>query len=138
MNRTCPECGRPLNGMEQSCPDCGFPLQNQRPNSNYYPNSNHYIEDEGDNKAEEMLRRYLNSFKIFFIVLIIIWGIVATILSIKALGTIGPAGLIGIIGAIFSVLIGIAIVRILWAAGMIFINISTNVRKIKHKLNSIR
>lgn len=29
MNKSCPECGYPLNGNEINCPECGFPLHNE-------------------------------------------------------------------------------------------------------------
>ena len=33
-NKTCPECGYPLQGNESACPECGFPLAPARNTSN--------------------------------------------------------------------------------------------------------
>ena len=39
-NKTCPECGYPLQGNESACPECGFPLTPARNNSNTHAANN--------------------------------------------------------------------------------------------------
>lgn len=124
MNKTCPECGKPLNENDVNCPECGYPLQNQQPDYTY-------VEDEGDNDAEEVLRTSLSFFKKLLIVLSIIYGIFGLIAGIMLTINGIPTGIFLIILSVLGVFIGIAIAKLVWATGMIFINISTNVRKVK-------
>ena len=134
MSKNCPECGYPLNGNESQCPECGQALQNQT----YQQNYNYYEEDEGDNDAEDVLRTYLNLFKKWVIVLSVIVGILAAIGGIVLLANGIPSGVPMIILAVIIIIINIVIAKLIWAAGMIFINISTNVRKIKQIVKTKR
>ena len=127
---SCPECGRPLYGNEATCPECGISLNWGIGSGNRYQ---HQITlDEGDNDAEEVLRNYLNYIRKLFIILSVIFAVVSIFVSIgfgvpeMAI----PFVLIGVIGVVLAVVIS----KLLWSIGMIFINLSTNVRIIKHKI----
>lgn len=138
VNKTCPECGNPLQGNERVCSECGFPVSNE-PSANFHFSQNvsrQYIEDEGDNEAEEILRKYLNLFKKILCILSIAGAIIMLLYSIivatQVSGDIAVPMIIGtLIFAPLGAFLGIAFAKLIWAVGMIFINISTNVRKIK-------
>ena len=125
--RSCPECNQQLAGNETSCPTCGYPLNRQT--STPY---NQLIQDEGDNDAETLLRNVLNWIKILIIIFSFVPAIALIVLDVNN----SDVPILGIIGAVIIVLLGTGIARLVWAAGMIFINISTNVRKIKQILQS--
>lgn len=124
----CPECGYPIHEGQRTCPECGVPLQ---------------IIDEGDNDAEETLREYLDLFKKWSTimcyvggVICVLWGLIGGIIMIAndmIFQGLVMLIVIGVIGAI-GVIISLYIIKLIWSAGMIFINISTNVRKIKQRL----
>ena len=131
--RSCPECNQQLVGNESSCPTCGYPLNGQRTNP-INSSVNQIIPDEGDNNAENILRTWLNWLRALIIIFSIILGIGSLVgLSING----GDAGIVlGLIACIVIILLGIAVAQLEWALGMIFINISTNVRKIKQILQT--
>ena len=123
MAKICNKCGYPLNGKEDKCPECGCQtLQNQ---SNY----------NGDNEAEEILRKALDYFRILIIVLayisscIIFLGSIA--LDIKGIADVPIFWLLGLIVAALNIIIWIWLAKLMWAVGMVFVNISTNIRIIK-------
>ena len=127
---SCPECGNPLYGNESTCPECGITLSWESGSGNGYQ---HQITlDEGDNDAEDVLRNYLDYIRKLFIILSVIFAVVSIIVSISfgAPGMAIPCVLIGGLGIILAIVLS----KLLWSMGMIFINISTNVRIIKHKL----
>lgn len=134
-NRSCPQCGYPLNGNENQCPECGmaFPSNFQSSNDTLYTNFGY---DEGDNEAETILRNVINTLKKIIVIFSIIGGIIWIISGIVMLANVGVAGLAPIIGGIFVIILGVFLARLVWALGMIFINISTNVRNIKQILRN--
>ena len=124
---TCSECGNPLQGFESTCPECGCPVSS---NSNSF-----YQIDEGDNDAEDVLRGAINFIKNFIIILAVIESLVALIAGIILITeSYTPLGIVLIIAAVLGIPINILVAKLIWAAGMIFINISTNVRNIKQIL----
>ena len=126
---TCSECGNPLQGFESTCPECGCPVSS---NSNSF-----YQIDEGDNDAEDVLRGAINFIKNFIIILAVIESLVALIAGIILITeSYTPLGIVLIIAAVLGIPINILIAKLIWAAGMIFINISTNVRIIKRILKN--
>ena len=130
-NYICPDCGYPLNGNETNCPECSKPFKSQNQNSSY--NNNHVFIDEGDNEAEVILRDTLNWVKKLLMIISVVSGIISVIIGIA---TGNPALLIfGIIGGILIMFIGFALAKLIWAIGMIFVNISNNVKIIKNRLN---
>lgn len=128
----CPQCGNHLQGYETSCPWCGIPLQ---PSQNY-SSANYQIQDEGDNQAEDILRKWLNLTK--WIILVISFVISASevlsgfLMAISYFKVLWWYFFVGVLSGALTVLIGWALSRLVWSIGMVFINISTNVRKIKH------
>ena len=128
---SCIECGYPFNGTETSCPECGHPIQSQNPTSRTA-----VITDEGDNEAENILRNTLNWIKkllmIASIILGIVWVIMGFVQGVQMDNFLIP--FLAIIGGALFVFIGFAVAKLIWAVGMIFINISTNVRSIKKSL----
>ena len=130
---SCIDCGYPFNGTETSCPECGSPIQVKNPN----PRTTIII-DEGDNEAENILRNTINWIKIILIIASIILGIVwAAIAFIMANDTENPLLMLwGILGGGLLAFLGFVFAKLIWAVGMIFINISTNVRTIKRELKS--
>ena len=128
---SCIQCGYPFNGTETSCPECGSPIQSQNPTP-----ITPIIIDEGDNEAENILRDTLNWIKkllmIASIILGIVWVIMGFLQGVQMDNFLFP--FLAILGGALFVFIGFAVDKLIWAVGMIFINISTNVRSIKKTL----
>lgn len=129
-NRSCPECGYPLNGSYTQCPECGMTFPSNPQYSAGMQNAE-FGYDEGDNDAETILRNVINTIKNLIIIFSIIGGGVLIIAGIAMMANVGVAGLAPIIGGIFVIILGVFFARLIWALGMIFINMSTNVRSIK-------
>ena len=131
-NKACPECGYPLQGNEKACPECGSPINLHKP----IPISTVII-DEGDNEAENILRKWLKWIRILIIVISVIIGLFIFVGGFVAasFGT-GWEAVAGIITGPLVISLGYALAWLIWSVGMIFINISTNVRTIKRELLS--
>ena len=129
---TCIECGYPFNGTETSCPECGSPIQSQNPTP-----STPIIIDEGDNDAEKILRNTLNWIKIIAIILFAACGIVTCIYSFFMMAYTSSFWIpfLSFLGGLLIIFLGFFIAKLIWAFGMIFINISTNVRIIKKSIS---
>lgn len=132
-NYTCPQCGYPLQGNETSCPECGMAFPSNFQHSAGMQNAE-FEYDEGDNDAEIILRNVVNSLKNLILIFSIIGGVILIIIGGVMIDQIGGAGIAPIIGGIFAIILGVFFARLVWAFGMIFINVSTNVRNIKHIL----
>ena len=132
---SCPECGKSLSIKDPTCPECGFPLKLsvQHPHNQNFDRD---VADEGDNEAERIMRNYLNTIKNLIIISSVIFGIFLSIAGIIAMSNGIPGGIVGLFGGIVVIILGIAIAKLIWASGMILINISTNVRTIKGVLKS--
>lgn len=130
---SCIECGYPFNGTETSCPECGHPIQSQNPTP-----STTTITDEGDNEAENILRNTLNWIKNLLMIASVVLGIVWVVMGFVggALSNNFLIPILAFIGGALFVFIGFVFAKLIWAVGMIFINISTNVRTIKRELKS--
>lgn len=132
----CPECGGPIYDYDPECRQCGFPLQEINTTSPN-PQQNVYV-DEGDNEAESILRNTLNWIKnlimIASVLVGIVWAIMGIMQGVQMEDFLLP--ILSIIGGALCVFIGFAVAKLIWAVGMIFINISTNVRSIKKSLIS--
>lgn len=133
---TCPECGGPIYDYDPECRQCGLPLQKinkTQPN----PQQNAYL-DEGDNDAENILRNTLNWIKIIAIFLSTAFGIVTCIYSFFMMAYTRNFWIpfLSFLGGLLIIFLGFFIAKLIWAFGMIFINISTNVRSIKKSLIS--
>ena len=128
---TCPECGHQLQGNESSCPNCGHPILSQIQASS--PSMK--ILDEGDNNAEEILKKVVNALK-WLIIIFTIGGsitffIMGIVLLFQGYGESILFGIVCIVGSVINLLLGLWFAKLIWALGMIFINISNNVRAIK-------
>lgn len=66
------------------------------------------------------------------VVLGIVWVIMGFVGGVQTNNFLIP--FLAIIGGALFVFIGFAVAKLIWAVGMIFINISTNVRSIKKSL----
>lgn len=130
-NRSCPNCGNPLQGFESSCSECGMSFSSKIQYSSGMPNH-----DEGDNEAENFLRKIINIIKNVVIIFSIIIGVLLIVSGAATLSKFGLIGLAQILVGIFTIILGIFIARLSWALCMIFINISTNVRNIKQILKN--
>lgn len=125
-NKPCPECNYPLKGEEKSCPKCGCPITNNQVNS--------YL-DLGDNDAEDILRDTLyNVRNIINLTSQILGGIILALSIVCLFFEEIIWGIIGIIVGIIIIIIWNVIAKLLWAIGMVFINISTNIRIIKKQI----
>lgn len=132
----CPECGSPIMENATTCQECGFPLANNQ-KLNPDPNMGSYVvADEGDNNAERIMRNYLNWIRTLIIIFSVLFGIIGVIGGFVALSNNSGVGILGILGGIIALIFGIALAWLVWSAGMILINISTNVRTIKNILKS--
>lgn len=123
MAKICNNCGYPLNGKEDKCPECGCQtFQNQ---SNY----------SGENEAEDILRKALNFFRKLIIVLAFIGSLIIFFVSIafdlKGISDVPIFWLLGLIAAALNIILWIWLAKSMWAVGMVFVNISTNIRIIK-------
>ena len=125
---SCPECGLPLASNASTCTGCGFPIHNI-----LQPTINTVLEDEGDNNAEDILRKVLNFIKALIIIMSVLGAVIMVIAGIAMISNPDGQvqGIILLILGVLSILFGIGVARLIWAVGMIFINISTNVRTIK-------
>ncbi|MDE6809954.1 MAG: sel1 repeat family protein [Muribaculaceae bacterium] len=92
--------------------------------------------DNGDNAAEDILRDALDNIKKLIIVfsimiggVIFVGGIIGCIVSDNGLPLI-----ICLVMAFITMMVGFGLARLIWAAGMNFVNISTNVRAIKQMI----
>ena len=132
---SCPECGQSLSIKNHTCPECGFPINLNVPH-NHNQSIGPDVADEGDNEAERIMRNYLNFIKNLIIISSVIFGIFLFIAGIVAMSNGIPGGIAGLFGGIVAIILGIAIAKLIWASGMILINISTNVRTIKGVLKS--
>ena len=134
-NRSCPKCGYPLQGSESSCPECGMSI----PSNFHYSTGvfNAGLEyDEGDNDAETILRSVINTIKNLIVIFSIIGGVILIIGGAAMMANVGVAGIAPLRGGIFVLILGVFFARLVWAFGMIFINMSTNVRNIKQILKN--
>lgn len=133
-NRSCPQCGYPLTGTETQCPECGMAFSANIQNPNGMQNAN-FGYDEGDNDAEEILERVVNFLKWLITIFSIGGSIVIFIMGIGLLfqgyGESILIGIVCIVGSVINLLLGLWFAKLVWALGMIFINISNNVRAIK-------
>lgn len=134
-NRSCPQCGYPMNGNENQCPECGMAF----PSNFHYSAGMQNVElryDEGDNDAETILRNVINIIKNLIVIFSIIGGIILIIVGVAMMADLGVAGLAPLLGGIIVIILGVFFARLVWAFGMIFINMSTNVRNIKQILKN--
>lgn len=136
---SCPECGFPLRGNEPFCPECRVPFsyEPQHNINSQSQNNNISIADEGDNEAEDILRNWLKWIRTLIIVIsilggigLIIWGFMVASMSYGG----EWFAVLGIVGGAINILIGWGIANFVWAVGMVFVNISTNVRLIKKSI----
>lgn len=134
-NRSCPKCGYPLNGNENRCPECGMAFPSNPQYSAGMQNVE-FIYDEGDNDAETILRNVINTIKNLIIIFSIIGGVILIIGGVAMMANVGVAGIVPLIVGIFVIILGVFFARLVWALGMIFINMSTNVRNIKQILKN--
>lgn len=148
----CSECGKELPAGVTDCPDCGCPVGARSQHQNVSEANQAQIHTEGykfsiregyrppretqigDNEAEAVLR---SCARWVWWYIIITMGLTSAIASIAALirmnyePGIGFLLLVcGIIGLILTPLVA----RVFWALMMIVVNISTNIRSIKHTL----
>ena len=131
----CPSCGYPLNQGESPCPECGTQL-NWPQNTDY--NNSHVFIDEGDNEAEGILSDTLNWVKKLVMIMSVVAGIISVIMGI-GMGITADNFfflIITILAGIVTIFIGFALAKLIWAVGMIFVNISNNVKIIKKSLAS--
>ena len=132
----CPQCGYPLQGNETSCPECRCVLADgNNSGSGYY--SNPLGLDEGDNDAEDILRKWLKWIKLIMIISAWVSGgfmLIYAILVATSYYFDWVLFLLLILGGALTVVFGYLFAQLIWAIGMIFINISTNVRAIKQRM----
>ena len=124
-----------MNGNENECPECGMAFPSNFQQSSGMLNGGVGY-DDGDNEAETILRNVINTLKNLLVILSIIGGVVLIIGGVAMMGSVGVEGLGPIIGGIILIILGVFFARLIWALCMLFINISTNVRNIKHMLKN--
>ena len=118
---------------QYSCPECRVPFSYdpQHNINSQSQNNNISIADEGDNEAEDILRNWLKWIRTLIIVISVLTGVVAFVAS-AAMG--GAMFILGIVVAAIVIVLGWCIASLAWAMGMVFVNISTNVRLIKKSM----
>lgn len=134
MEKECKECGYPfLKGNEKFCPECGCKtLQNQSNN-----NGDNEAEDIGDNEVEDILRKTLDYIRKLIIILayissgIIFIGSISISYNRYYYYDTDHYWIFGLIVAVLNIIIWRWLAKLIWAVGMVFVNISTNIRIIK-------
>ena len=136
MSKSCKECGHPLDDNAQECPVCGCPVEKESTSAVVDTD----LLNEGKNtKAESTMKNYAE--------LILIWGnilaYVAFALSI-VVGIVGACMVDNDIAAfvfLYNLVIAFIllfvikfIAKIYWATIMLFVNISTTLKRIELKL----
>lgn len=136
MEKECKECGYPLlKGNEKFCPECGCKTLQNQSNDNG-DNEAEDINYNGDNEAEDILRKALDYFRISIIFLAYISSGIIFIGSIliscnSYYYDTGYYWIIGLFVAVLNIIIWRWLAKLIWAVGMVFVNISTNIRIIK-------
>jgi uncharacterized membrane protein YvbJ len=138
MSKTCKECGCQMDDNAQACPQCGCPAENA--SASVYMDAN--VLNEGKStEAESTISNYAES--------ILKWGNVLSILlpvlciiktivgccflrdSVSMVITICS----GIFSAILCYFLAKFIAKLTWASIMLFVNISTTLKRIEIKLD---
>lgn len=96
--------------------------------------NNRLVSDQGDNDAEAILTKLVNSIKAVIVVFSIIFGAVYIIGGIILFSDNAPLGFVGVFSGIIILIFGIIFAKLIWANCMLFINMSHNLRSVKQEL----
>ena len=96
--------------------------------------NNRLVSDQGDNNAETILTRLVNSIKAIIIFFSIIFGAIYIIGGIIIFSENSSLGFVSVFAGIIILVFGIIFAKLIWAICMLFINISHNLRTVKQEL----
>ena len=140
MSKVCKECGHQMDDDVQVCPNCGYPMENAK--------ASVFMEEEvlNEGKSTEAestiseladgILKWGNILAIFLPLLSIIKTLINSV-SLFSNGYEGTAIITIIISIAFAVLsyyIIKCIAKLIWATIMLFVNISTTLKRIEIKI----
>lgn len=141
-SKTCKECGHPLDDYAQICPNCGCPTENASASA--------FMDDtvlnEGKSTEAEStisdlatsILKWGNILAVLVPILILIGTAINSISAFSYSNHNVPAGIItiisGIVGAFIYGFIIKIVAKLIWATLMLFVNISTTLKRIEIKL----
>ena len=141
-SKTCKECGHPLDDYAQICPNCGCPTENASASA--------FMDDtvlnEGKSTEAEStisdlatsILKWGNILAVLVPILILIGTAINSISAFSYSNDNVPAGIItiisGIVGAFIYGFIIKIVAKLIWATLMLFVNISTTLKRIEIKL----
>ena len=141
-SKTCKECGHSLDDYAQICPNCGCPTENASASA--------FMDDtvlnEGKSTEAEStisdlatsILKWGNILAVLVPILILIGTAINSISAFSYSNHNVPAGIItiisGIVGAFIYGFIIKIVAKLIWATLMLFVNISTTLKRIEIKL----
>ncbi len=137
MSKVCKECGHQLNDYVEVCPNCGCPIEKEVASASV---DNDVLNHGKSTEAESIVTDAAESVKTWINVLAyatLIIGIIAMIAGTAVLADGEGAGIVilgyGIV-SISSFLIMKLRANLIWAIIMLFVNMSTTLKRIEIKL----
>ena len=142
MSKSCKECGHPLDDNAQECPLCGCPVEKESTSAVVDTD----LLNEGKNtEAESTIRDYAelilkwgNILAIFNFLLVTIYCVINGVITININNGAEAVGIILIILAVgigYLAYLGTKfLAKLIWAVIMLFVNISTTLKRIELKL----
>lgn len=137
MSKVCKECGHQIDDNVQVCPNCGCPVENA--SASVFMNSN-VLNQGKSTEAESVISNYAESIlkwgNVLAILLPIYYIITAIINCCLLKDDAAMAALISseILSAILSFSLVKIVAKLIWASIMLFVNISTTLKRIEIKI----
>ena len=137
MSKVCKECGHQIDDNVQVCPNCGCPVENA--SASVFMNSN-VLNQGKSTEAESVISNYAESIlkwgNVLAILLPIYYIITAIINCCLLKDSAAMAALISseILSAILSFSLVKIVAKLIWASIMLFVNISTTLKRIEIKI----
>lgn len=137
MSKVCKECGHQMDDNVQVCPNCGCPVENA--SASAFMNGN-VLNQGKSTEAESVISNYAESIlkwgNVLAILLPIYYIFIAIINScfLKDYAAIATTICSGILSAILSYFLVKFAAKLIWASIMLFVNISTTLKRIEIKI----
>lgn len=137
MSKVCKECGHQIDDNVQVCPNCGCPVENA--SASVFMNSN-VLNQGKSTEAESVISNYAESIlkwgNVLAILLPIYYIITAIINCCLLKDDAAMAALISseILSAILSFSLVKIVAKLIWASIMLFVNISTTLKRSEIKI----
>ena len=137
MSKVCKECGHQMDDNVQVCPNCGCPVENA--SASTFMNGN-VLNQGKSTEAESVISNYADSIlkwgNVLAILLPIYYIFIAIINSclLKNYAAMAATICSGLISAILSYFLAKFVAKLIWASIMLFVNISTTLKRIEIKI----